>query len=654
VNETSALDTEKCSVKKSFGNSIKFQTKEYFQDVSSLNDLISPSSILSSAAIDTFSMTYTKKKEPKVKAGPVYDKFWLSRKVNNEHLVDPLVTIVKSNRSNDEIQNELCELLGFDNLDVIQELLEVRAKLVKNLNLVDKKEEVVLYQNNQKKQAINQPAPDFLMPVLVQSEKEKELAKMARKDEKKLKSVKFTEVEEDDLLVALRLSETEAQLQRAHDAPIISLSGSTRPALRPQLRYPNVYDETKEAKAHIGFLANTKIMLPADTERKNNQMYEEVTIPARNLQQDLKVGDIRIKVESLDEIGQAAFKGIKELNRIQSVVFDTAYTTNHNLLICAPTGAGKTNIAMLTIVNTIRAFTDQGMIHRDQFKIVYVAPMKALAAEMTENFSKRLKPLGILVRELTGDMQLTKAEMQATQILVTTPEKWDVVTRKGTGDVSLISLVKLLIIDEVHILHGDRGPVIEALVARTKRLVESSQSMIRIVGLSATLPNYLDVALFLNVNPYMGLFFFDSRFRPIPLKTQFIGVKALKSMQAVADMNTICYEKCIEQIRNGKQVMVFVHARNATTRTAMVLREMAEQKGHTQLFAPEKSLELQNAIKAFGKSRNKQLNELFQFGFSTHHAGMMREDRTLVERFFGEGLIKVLVCTATLAWGVNL
>lgn len=356
----------------------------------------------------------------------------------------------------------------------------------------------------------------------------------------------------------------------------------------------------------------------------------------------------------MDEIGQITFKGIKELNRIQTVVFPTAYYSNENLLICAPTGAGKTNIAMLTIVNTIRAHTDQGMIHRDQFKIVYVAPMKALAAEMTENFSKRLKPLGIIVRELTGDMQLTKTEMQATQILVTTPEKYDVITRKGTGDVSLISLVKLLIIDEVHILHGERGPVIEALVARTLRLVESSQSMIRIVGLSATLPNYIDVARFLHVNPSIGLFFFDSRFRPIPLKTQFIGVKTLKSLQAVTDMNTICYEKCIEQIRNGKQVMVFVHARNATSRTALFLRQTAEQRGHTQLFAPREGQDFQQAIKAFGKSRNKQLNELFQSGFSTHHAGMMREDRNMVEKYFAEGLIKVLVCTSTLAWGVNL
>ena len=62
-----------------------------------------------------------------------------------------------------------------------------------------------------------------------------------------------------------------------------------------------------------------------------------------------------------------------------------------------------------------------------------------------------------------------------------------------------MQLVKLLIIDEVHLLAEDRGPVIEVLVARTLRQVESTQSMVRIVGLSATLPNYQDVALFLRL-----------------------------------------------------------------------------------------------------------------------------------------------------------
>jgi replicative superfamily II helicase len=142
--------------------------------------------------------------------------------------------------------------------------------------------------------------------------------------------------------------------------------------------------------------------------------------------------------------------------------------------------------------------------------------------------------------------------MAETHVIVTTPEKWDVVTRKNTGDVGLALQVpwarggwalqptrdwlavqvRLLIIDEVHLLHDSRGPVIETIVARTVRLVrsnrrlrhacqgpglthvplhivwwaqvESSQSMIRIVGLSATLPNYVDVAQFLRVNPMVG------------------------------------------------------------------------------------------------------------------------------------------------------
>ena len=53
-------------------------------------------------------------------------------------------------------------------------------------------------------------------------------------------------------------------------------------------------------------------------------------------------------------------------------------------------------------------------------------------------------------------------------------------------------------------------------------------------------------------------------------------------------------------------------------------------------------------------SRNKQLRELFPSGFAIHHAGMLRQDRNLVERFFANGLVHVIVCTATLAWGVNL
>lgn len=88
-------------------------------------------------------------------------------------------------------------------------------------------------------------------------------------------------------------------------------------------------------------------------------------------------------------------------------------------------------------------------IRLEDFKIIYVAPMKALAAEITQKLGSRLAWLGIQAREFTGDMHLTKKEILQTQIIVTTPEKWDVVTRKGTGDTELVQKVRLLIIDEV-------------------------------------------------------------------------------------------------------------------------------------------------------------------------------------------------------------
>lgn len=77
--------------------------------------------------------------------------------------------------------------------------------------------------------------------------------------------------------------------------------------------------------------------------------------------------------------------------------------------------------------------------------------------------------------------------------------------------------MRLLIIDEIHLLHDSRGPVLESLVARTIRQIEERQEYVRIVGLSATLPNYNDVATFIRAKP-SGVFFFDNSFRPVPLQ----------------------------------------------------------------------------------------------------------------------------------------
>ena len=100
--------------------------------------------------------------------------------------------------------------------------------------------------------------------------------------------------------------------------------------------------------------------------------------------------------------------------------------------------------------------------------------------------------------------------------------------------------------------------------------------------------------------------------------------------------------------------MVFVHARTETVRTATFFAAEAKNKGQSQLFLPEQSRVLGQAQREVERSRNKQLRQLFADGFAIHHAGMLRQDRNIVEKYFAEGLIRCLVCTATLAWGVNL
>jgi replicative superfamily II helicase len=96
------------------------------------------------------------------------------------------------------------------------------------------------------------------------------------------------------------------------------------------------------------------------------------------------------------------------------------------MLVCAPTGAGKTNVATLAILQAIK----QAGSHED-VKIVYISPMKALANELVQKFTTKLPHMK--TRESTGDIQLSQRELATTNILVTTPEKWDVTTRKGTG-----------------------------------------------------------------------------------------------------------------------------------------------------------------------------------------------------------------------------
>ncbi|SCU86497.1 LAFA_0E01134g1_1 [Lachancea sp. 'fantastica'] len=445
----------------------------------------------------------------------------------------------------------------------------------------------------------------------------------------------------------------ESVLKTAQDIKNLQLN-----PLQKQQQYPHVFRKSEAGSSFTLSFSGQKFALPAGTTRQSYASREEIIIPCADngFQRSLKFKNIRVK--DLDKFCTSVFN-YEYLNAVQTLVYPVAYETNENMLICAPTGAGKTDVALLTILNTVRQFSEideEGNIdiEYDSFKVVYVAPLKALAAEIVEKFRKKLGIFDIKVRELTGDMQLTRAEIFETQVIVTTPEKWDVVTRKANGDNDLVSKIKLLIIDEVHLLHEDRGSVVETLVARTLRQVERSQSMIRILGLSATLPNFVDVADFLGVNRHVGMFYFDQSFRPKPLEQQLLGVRGKSgSKQARENIDNAAYDKLVEMIGRGNQVMIFVHSRKDTVRSARTFISMAQSRHEIDLFAEDSTIR-DSYSREMTSNKDKDVKELFQSGFGIHHAGMSRSDRNLSEKLFKDGAVNVLVCTATLAWGVNL
>ena len=136
------------------------------------------------------------------------------------------------------------------------------------------------------------------------------------------------------------------------------------------------------------FMSNKKCHLPDGSFRKQRKGYEEVHVPALK-PKPFEPNEQLVPIRDIPKYSQPAFDGFKSLNRIQSRLYQAALHSDENLLLCAPTGAGKTNVALLTMMREIgKHINEDGTIRADQFKIIYVAPMRSLVQEMVGNFSK--------------------------------------------------------------------------------------------------------------------------------------------------------------------------------------------------------------------------------------------------------------------------
>lgn len=329
-------------------------------------------------------------------------------------------------------------------------------------------------------------------------------------------------------------------------------------------------------------------------------------------------------------------------NAIQSKCFPTAYKSDNNLVVSAPTGGGKTAILEMAICRLINGFKI------DQYKIVYMAPTKSLCSERQRDWQSKFVTLDLKCAELTGDTdQGQLRNVQSASIIITTPEKWDSMTRKWKDHARLMQMVKLFLIDEVHILKDSRGATLEAVVSRMK----SVGSNVRFVALSATVPNSEDIATWLgkdhtSQNLPATREKFGEEFRPVRLQKHVVGIPYRGNDFGFESACDPKLPTIIAKYSHRKPIMVFCITRKSAVSTAKLLANVWASKGPRDRHweGPTQRLIVQDP----------ELKDTLTSGVAFHHAGLEGFDRHTVEQGFLEGQINVICCTSTLAVGVNL
>ncbi|RYP62479.1 hypothetical protein DL771_009723 [Monosporascus sp. 5C6A] len=329
-------------------------------------------------------------------------------------------------------------------------------------------------------------------------------------------------------------------------------------------------------------------------------------------------------------------------NAVQSKCFPLVYGTNGNVVISAPTGSGKTAILELAICKLV------GSPGGENFKIVYQAPTKSLCAERARDWEKKFSHMNLRCVELTGDTSQAQARLVGSaSIIVTTPEKWDSVTRKWSDHRKLLDMVRLVLIDEVHILNDPRGATLEAVVSRMKTI----KADVRFIALSATVPNIQDIAKWLgrdatNQHEPARYEAFGEELRPVKLQKYVYGYDG--------SPNEFIFDKSLDGKLNlllskhseKKPVMVFCFTRKSCESTAKVLAEWWSACNAAGKAWPAPSSRIPVI--------SRDLQEIVRYGVAFHHAGLDLEDRAAVEQHYLGGQLHVICCTSTLAVGVNL
>ena len=329
-------------------------------------------------------------------------------------------------------------------------------------------------------------------------------------------------------------------------------------------------------------------------------------------------------------------KGITELYPPQEKALRAGLLEGRSLVVSTPTASGKTLLALLSAYVKVR----------QQRKVVYLAPLRALASEKYAEFSE-FNRFGIRSTISTGDYDSTGENLGRSDIIVLTNERFDSVMRHR---VSWINSVGLFIADEVHLAGNDsRGPTLEMILTKVLHLGMDAQ----LLALSATISNAGEMSEWLKAAPV------ELDWRPVPLREGVYDYGRIvftdgEEKQVPRSTYGAPIDVAMDTLKGGGQALVFA----STRRRAVSLATRAAELSQRYLNPEEKKAvsEASRRILTSGEetSLSRLLAEVVAKGSAFHHAGLEAEHRKIVEEYYRGRAIKLLAATPTLAQGVNL
>ncbi|OPY52300.1 MAG: putative ski2-type helicase [Methanosaeta sp. PtaU1.Bin112] len=328
-----------------------------------------------------------------------------------------------------------------------------------------------------------------------------------------------------------------------------------------------------------------------------------------------------------EAVKQYEDRGFKELYPPQAEALERGLLDGRSMLLAMPTASGKTLLAELAMLKAAL----KGM------RSLYIVPLRALATEKYDSF-KRFRDLGVTIGISTGDFDKRDERLGKNQIIIATSEKADSLMRNGA---SWVQDLAVLVVDEIHLLNDvGRGPTLEMTITKLRHCNPSLQ----VIGLSATVANGREIA------QWLGAEMVSSDWRPIRLREGIICNKTMvfpDGQTSLSDGKDEALALVKDTLTQSGQILIFENSRKNAEAAALKLCDLIAEDAATRSLAA--------SILATGESETaKRLAYCVSRSVAFHHAGLLSEQRQLVEQGFRDNKIKIIASTPTLAAGLNL